>query len=285
MNNSNEPNLKIILDSTSGYSKLALEKNNFAFIPQKVIIDDQEFFDGDNIDLKKLIELQKGANKVQTSQPSYGQLLETIEHFSKSNKYVIFIPMNKGISSTYDVAAKASENFENVAVIPNSLFGTAMVDAATRAKEAFDKTHKIQDAINAIQYVNENALCYIAPKNLDAFIKGGRLKGGKRFILEKAHLIPRLLIRDEGIKVTGIKRNVSKLIISIVERIINKIGKDNINDYHWEIIHTYDTGMNKIAEQTLKSVGVKEILKIPAATIIGIHTGIGALAINVWPKN
>lgn len=280
----NIKDLKIILDSTSGYSKIALEKNGFSFIPQQVIIDDKQYRDGDNINLKTTIELMESATKSQTSQPSYGELVEKIKKLATEYKYVIFIPMNKGISSTYEVAAKVADNFDNVAVIPNRLFGTAMIDAATRGKEAFLKEHKIQDAINAIHHVNDNSHCYICPKNLDAFIRGGRLSGGKRFILERAHLIPRLLIKDEGIKVSGVKRNVSKLITSSIEKIINKIGKDNINDYHWEIIHTYEQSMIKIAQQALKSIGIKDFLTTPAASIIGIHTGIGAIAINAWPK-
>ncbi len=277
--------LKIILDSTSGQSKIELEKNGFGFIPQQVILDDKQYRDGDNIDLKKTIELMKTSTKIQTSQPSYGEMVEDIKKFAQEYKYVIFLPMNKGISSTYEVAAKVSDEMNNVAVIPNRLFGTAMFDAAKRAIAAFKKSYKIQDAINAIHFVNDNSYCFICPKNLDALISGGRLRGGKKFILEKAGLIPLLLIKDEGIKVRGVKRSVTKLIMSAVEKMIGLIGKENIDNYHWEIHHTYDQSMIKISEQIFKTVGIKNFIKTPTASIIGIHTGIGALAINAWPKD
>lgn len=281
--NTNE--LKIILDSTSGYSKSTLEKNGFAFIPQQVIIDDKQYLDGENIELKETIKLMEASSKVQTSQPAYGNLVEIIKELAQKYQFVIFMPMNKGISSTYEVAAKIADEFDNVAVIANSLFGSAMIDAATRANDTFIKNQKIQDAINVVEHVNDNSLCYIAPKNLDGFIRGGRLRGSKRFILTRVNLLPRLLIKNEGIKVSGVKRSFSKLISSIVEKIISKIGREKIEDYHWEIIHTYDKETIEIAEKNLKAIGVKQFLKTPAPSIVGIHAGIGSLAINVWPKN
>ncbi|XP_023210727.1 uncharacterized protein LOC111613608 [Centruroides sculpturatus] len=273
--------LQIILDSFTGYSEKKLTGLGFTFVPQLISIDDKTYQDGRDITLKQVLQQISQAKKVHTSQVPQVLLEETFAELAKKFEHVIYIPINSGISSTYQSAMQVAQSMPNVHIAHVRLVSTALVDTANRAVSDYEKYRDIKKTLNLIETISHASHCYFAPKNLEGFIRGGRLKGTKKFILQKTGLIPRLVLRDEGIKVNGVKRSLAKNVFSSVERIVHAIGQSRVQDYYWEIVHTFDQDTIKIARQALEAIGVNKPLETPAASIIAAHTGIGAIGINV----
>ncbi|WP_127942597.1 DegV family protein [Mycoplasma sp. ATU-Cv-703] len=276
--------LQIVLDSFTGYSEKKLTSLGFTFVPQLISIDEHTYQDGRDITLKQVVEKIKNAKKIHTSQVPQGLLEETFAELSKKFAHVIYIPINSGVSSTYQSAVQVSQKFPNVHIANVRLVGTALVDTASRAIDDYEKNRDIKKTLTLIESISHASHCYFAPKNLEGFIRGGRLKGTKKFILQKTGLIPRLVLRDEGIKVNGVKRSLAKNVFSSVEKIIHAIGQAQVHDYYWEIVHTFDQDTIKIARQALEAIGVIKPIETPVPAIVAAHTGIGAIGINVWPK-
>jgi fatty acid-binding protein DegV len=115
---------------------------------------------------------------------------------------------------------------------------------------------------------------------MEGFRKGGRLGNKSQYILDKIKIIPILEYTDK-IRAKGIRRTVKKALIKTVDRILDAI--DNVNNYQFRIIHTYDQGMIDISKKILEEKNIKNIIIEPACGITTIHTGSSTVSISAMP--
>ncbi len=276
--------LGILLDSFSGRTKSEIEELGFEYVPQSIIIDGRPFLEGIDIELKTDYEKINNASDIKTSMPSIGSIIEKFEVMSKEYENVIYIPMQKGLSSTYSVAWNAAKEHQNVYLVDSKLIGSGIIDIASRAVTMAEGGMDIVDVIKSIENISKKSVSYIVPKDVSALIRSGRLSGAKKIIMEKAKLIPRLLLTDDGFKVTGISKNFSKTCKGVVDKIIEEIGVKKVKDYNWEIVGTGAERSTVIAEGALKFKGILKISKSLTSVGVAAHSGIGAVGITAWPK-
>ncbi|MCK5945911.1 MAG: DegV family protein [Mycoplasmataceae bacterium] len=277
--------LGILLDSFSGLSKKEINKLGFEYISQTTIFDGKTYHDGVDLILKDSIELVKNAKDVKSSMPAIGLVTNKLDVMSKKYENVIYFAMNKGMSSTYSTGAAAASEFQNVTVIANKLVGLAIVEASLKMSEAMNKNGKsLKEALAMMQSISDNSYSYVIPKDVSAVIRSGRLSGVKKVIMEKAKLIPRLKVTEEGFKLDSTKRNFGKMIKSAVQKIVDKIGKSNINKYNWELITTGDKSSDQKVKNAFEESGIKDFKTSWATIGVAAHTGIGAIGIQVWKK-
>ncbi len=275
--------IAIIVDSFSGFSKAEVEKLGLDYINHTVILNGKSYKEGIEIKLEDSIEDIQNDLKAKTSMPAIGVVLEAYEKLSKEFDQVIYIPMNKGLSSTYSTAFAASNDFDNVNVISTSLVSASLIETAVEMKKLISAGKSIDEATKFLRKVESTAHAYVIPKNVDALIRSGRLTSAKKFVMQKAKLIPKLEVTMEGFKLVKVGRNMGKIIRSTVEKVIKEI-QDDVNNYIWEVIHTGDLKTKLKVIEAFKEVGVIKIKETWSASAIAIHTGIGAIGINVWKK-
>lgn len=278
--------LGIVLDSFSGYSKKELKQMGIEYINQTTIVDGVSYKDGIDIIFKEEggFKLINEGKDIKSSMPAIGLVTEKLEAMSKQYENVIYFTMNKGISSTYSTGVAAASDLKNVHVISNKLISTAMTDASIRAIKLMKEGKTIKETLEFIQELSDTSFGVVIPKDVSGLVNSGRVVGAKKLIFEKGNLIPSLLVVEDGFKVKAIKRNFNKSVKGTVEKIIQKIGKGNINKYNWEVIHTGDqTTKNKVV-LAFKEKGINNYSENWASLTIAAHTGIGAIGISVWKK-
>ncbi len=273
----------IIVDSFTGYSKASVEKLGLEYINHLVILNGQPLKEGIEIELKNKIEEIKADTNAKTSMPAIGVVIEKYEELSKKYDKVIYLPMNKGFSSTFSTAFAASAEFDNISVVETSLVATGIITIAQEMIKMIESGKTEQEAIAYLRKVEETAESFVIPKNLDSLIKNGRLVSAKKFVMQKAKLIPRLEVVMEGFKVSKVGRNMGKLIKATVEKIAKAIESD-FAAYTWEVIWTGDTKTRDKVIEAFKSVGITKFKETWSSSVIAVHTGIGAIGINVWKK-
>lgn len=277
--------LGILLDSFSGLSKKEYEQMGFEYVNQIVILDGEVFKEGIDGTFKDLQDKILKANDIKTSMPAIGLVVEKFEECKDKYENLIFIPMNKGMSSTYSTAAAASQDFKNIHVVANKFIGHAAIYYAKKAIEMAERGIDIKQIIQYLSDASKHTEAYVIPSAIDQIVKSGRLSGVKKFILQKGHLTPRLYISDEGIVTKGVKRSFSKAIDSSVDKVIESIGgPEKINDFIWEIVHTFGEDEIKLAEKLMNEKGIKEINKVSVSAATGAYNDKGSLGINAYKK-
>ncbi|WKX02665.1 DegV family protein [Candidatus Mycoplasma mahonii] len=273
----------ILVDSFCGFSKKEVEKMGLEYINHSTIIFDKVYKEGIEIELKDSFEdIQKDLG-AKTSLPSVGLFIEKFEEISNKYENIVYLPMNKGLSSTFSVAMAAAADFPKISVIENKLVSSSTTYTSLEAIKMVNNGASIEEAINFINETSNNTFVYVIPKDLDALIRSGRLNNAKKFIMQKSKLIPRLDLGLDGIKVTKVGRNFGKIVKSSVTKIVKSIDH-KIENYNWEVIHSGIKKTSDIVVNAYHEAGIKDVIKSWTSSVVAIHTGIGAICINVFPK-
>lgn len=271
----------MIVDSYSGLNKKQAEKEGYLYIPQLVTIDGKEYRDGDNIIMENAVELIENYESFKTSAPPVGEIMNVIEENASKYDYILYWPMNKGITSTYNTVRNITNDYDNVFAIDTKMYCAPLLKTIKNVKRMLEKDKTMDEVFAYIKKNNDATIEYLVPKNVNSMIKGGRLKGAKKIIMEKGKLIPKMKFTDNGIRPTAFKRNFGKLVRKTVQSMASDLH--NPSDYEWQVIHTGDFSAVKIAEEELASLGLTNTRNwIPA--VVTVHMGVGGIGISAFPK-
>ena len=275
--------IAIIVDSFTGFSKKEIEGLGLLYINHTVILKGKSYKEGIEMELKDCFQDLDEDLTSKTSMPSIGIVIDLFEKLSKEYEKVIYLPMNKGFSSTFSTASAASNDFDNISVVETSLITRGLVNTGIEMKEMIEGGKSVEEAITFLRKVEETSYSYVIPQNVDALVRGGRLNTAKKIIMQKGRLIPRLEVIMDGFKLSKVGRNMNKVIKSTVAKIL-KATNEKPNNYNWEVIFAGNEKTKKYVTDAFKEIGVTKFEESWTSSVIAVHTGTGAIGINVWKK-
>ena len=275
--------IAIIVDSFTGYSKKQVEDLGLLYINHTVILNNKPYKEGIEIELKDCVQEVAADFTAKTSMPSIGIVIDLFEELSKEYDQVIYLPMNKGFSSTFSTASAASNDFDNITVVETKMVAKGLLETGVKMKSMMEEGKTVKEAINFLRTTEETSYSYVIPQNVDALVRGGRLNSAKKVIMQKGKLIPRLEVVMEGFKTSKIGRNMNKVIKSTVAKVLKAIdGKHEL--FNWEVIYAGTEKTRDFVINAFKEVGVTTYTESWASSVIAVHTGVEAIGINVWKK-
>lgn len=87
----------ILTDTNSGLSKKEAENIGIYVIPMPVLIDEEVFYEGENLTEEEFYEALTSGKDVTTSQPSPADVIDTWEMlFEDGYDEIVYIPMSSG---------------------------------------------------------------------------------------------------------------------------------------------------------------------------------------------
>lgn len=277
--------LAIVLDSFCGRGKKEIEKNKDHFyIPLKVYVDGKEFLDdGETYSFEEAMKLINKAKDVKTSQPSPATIEDTFKDLSEKYENVIYLSVGTPLSGTYQTASMIANEFKNVHVVDSCLVGKAFLELSDHLIDTAAKDIDIKDILkHAREYATESPT-YVIPKNIDAFVRGGRLSRAVTAMLQKLKAVPIIGYEDtKKLHKKMVKRSGQKAVHYAVEKIV-EFGKQNKKDYVYIITHTLDKELVDIAVKCFKEHKITPIVEL-ATGIINAHVGDGAISIGLFEK-
>jgi fatty acid-binding protein DegV len=119
--------IKMMFDSSVGMSKQEIESKGAIFSPIIIEIDGKDYEDGVNIDEAKLEDfMNNGEHIYRTAAISQGRLAETFREGLKEADAIVFLPISKGLSSSYNNAAMVAkeEEFKGKVFVIESLYAS-----------------------------------------------------------------------------------------------------------------------------------------------------------------
>lgn len=279
--------LAIIVDSFSGRSKKEVEKMpNHFFLALRIIINGKEYKDGIDQSKSDLMELSNKNSDIKTSQPSPAEIEELFKKLSKEYENVIYLVTPPCLSGTNQTAQMIANDFKNIYVVPGVAVGSAYFELSQYLLKESEKGTNIKELVTFSQkYVNDLPT-FVIPKDVQAFVRGGRMGKSLSLIFDKMRLIPIILMDD----LTKLKKKaVKKTGRKAAEYAINKLleimqnSKAKIKDYQFLICYTLDNAFAKkaIAMMKERKFNVKTELTTP---ITNAHTGNGAYSIGAYRK-
>ena len=281
--------IAILTDTKSGIIKKTAQEMVVFVITMPVIIDDETFFEGENITEAEFYDaLQKG-KKITTSQPSPGSVLEMWEELLESGyEQIVYIPMTSGLSKSCETAMGLAKSYEGrVFVVDNHRISVPLKEsvlAALKMADAGMSGDKIKASLEETAY---HCSIYIMVETLEYLKKGGRITPAAAMIGSVLNIKPVLTIQGEKLdsfaKVRGTKKGHKVMIEAIRRDLETRFAGEDLT--HLRIA---TAGANLTEEQIadwkasiLQEFPGAEVYYDPLSVSIGSHTGPGATGIGI----
>lgn len=282
---------KIILsaDSTCDLPSSLIKKYNVQIIPLYINLNGKEYKDSIDINPDYIFDYYN-KNKVlpTTASPN---LLDYIRHFEKwnSDEYVILhITLGSGISSTYQNAILAANEFENVNVIDSNALSSASSLLLLRASDLIKEGKNISEIVEILEREKDLLEISFVIDSLTYLREGGRLSALQAFGANLLSIKPSIEVKNEkhGQMEVGNKYR-GKLPKVLRKYISDKL--ENRNDINTKRLFITHSGASKeILDLTVNAVkeyqDFEEIIINRAGCTITTHCGENTVGLMYFSK-
>lgn len=279
----------ILTDTNSGIYSDEAQRLGIYVMPMPVIINSKTYFEGVNLTEDQLMEALVDGEKVSTSQPAIGDLLDTWDRLLKEYDQVVYIPMSSGLSNSCDAAkAMALEYNEKVFVVDNHRISVTQRMSVIKAKEMADCGIDGKEIQKRLEREAYNATIYVSVNTLEFLKKGGRITPAAATIGSVLNIKPVLSIQGEKLesfaKVRGSMKKCEEKMISACKKDLASRFKDAPADK----IHIGGAGAGLSEQETMQWIDMleqefpgMEVFYNPLTASISTHTGPGAVGIGI----
>ena len=273
--------IKIISDSTCDLPKELLEKHDISIVPLTVVKDDEAFSDGISITTEDIFaHVAAGGNLCTTAAVGVLDYQEKFAEFADKYDAVIHINISSELSSSYQNATLAADEFDNVVTIDSRNLSTGQGLVVLKACE-------LSESASSVEEIKEKLLDFI-PKvessflidRLDYMVKGGRCSTVAALGANLLGLKPCIEVKDGKMSVVKKYRgNYARSLASYVkERLTNR---DDLDTKYLFVTYT------PISDECTKSVEAavaecsdfENTFWAKAGCTISCHCGPGTLGV------
>lgn len=274
-------NIKITSDSTCDLSKELLDKHNISLVPLTVIKDDKPYTDGVTITTDEIFaHVAAGGNLCSTTAGSMGEYLEEFKKYADSYDAVIHISLSSDLSSSYQNACLAAEEFTNVAVIDSRNLSTGQGLVVLKACELAGSVSSVEEIKEKLNEFTPKVEASFLVDHLDYLVKGGRCSSVAALGANLLNLKPCIEVKDGKMGVVKKYRgNYSKCLGAYVkDRLSNRDDLDRTNLFVTrtpvsdECLQAVENAVNEYAD-------FENIYWTMAGCTISCHCGPGTLGV------
>ena len=259
---------------------------DISVFPLNVIIDGEEYLDGDATMQTKLKDAMRGGSDIKTSTPPLGIITEYFENlFAKGYDHIIHFTISSKLSSMYELFCNvANQNFAGkLTIIDAYSISTIMLSHVFYAYEEAGKGTALEEIVeNTKKRILNNPIIFV-PENLTALKNGGRLSPAAAAIGTILGIKPVIVLEDGELKKSEVVRNVKRAFCERIEKL--KVEYP-ITDYDWSLLgfDPNESTIDYIYEQIKKAVPQCDVITGVLPINVCAHCGPGTIGIIVSPK-
>lgn len=283
--------IAVVTDSNSGITQRQAKELGVFVLPMPVIIDNETYYEGINIDRKQFYEKLPKSTTVSTSQPSPEDTMELWNVLLKSYDAIVHIPMSCNLSGGFQTATMLAQDFEGkVQVVNNQRISVTQRQSVLDALELIEHGMSAEEIKEFLEKDKFNSSIYIMVDTLYYLKKGGRITPAAAALGTILKLKPVLQIQGEKIdafaKARTPNQGKSIMINAIKDDIEMRFGGISKNNGMWlQIAHTESEQAAEILKQELLDIFPDYPVYIDHLPLnVACHTGPGALGIACCKK-
>ena len=296
--------IKVITDSSAGFSKEEALKYNVTVLPLTLSYDNKDYLDGIDITTDEFYKMffenqerrglarldvlglfskdEKGFPK--TSMVTPPKFEEEYKKILEEGYTPVVIPISKKLSGTLQSAIIARDMLDNPedVIVEDSQSALGAVKVMIKALLMKEYETK-EDVIKEIDYLRKHLNFYAVPETLAYLAKGGRLGKFSARVGNFLHFKPVIQLDFEGVLVPIDKPRGLKHAFKAID---NYLSVNEI-DFNYPVEFGYSTkeeNVNALIE-ACKSKLVGEYTIGQISPVVGVHVGPGASALFYIAKN
>lgn len=280
--------IAFVTDSGSGLSASWWKSRGIFSLPLQITAGGTSYDEGETISYQQVIDRLHNEEVMKTSMPAYGKIVALFEQIKEEGYEAIFaVPICKGLSGTLDAMESAATDL-GLQFYGFDCYATAVVQShcILTAKQMYDEGKSIDEILERLSGIADSCDTILLVNDLQNMKRGGRLTpiaaalGG---LLKIKPILHDNKETDGRVDVLEKVRTMSKAQDKVIERMKN-IGVQP--DYDFTVAHV---DAREPAEAYAKKIsdafGGAAIRIIDLVSAVGVHTGLGCLAVQVFdPK-
>lgn len=282
----------IITDSNSGITQSEAKELGIFVLPMPFYMDGEEYFEDITLTQEQFYEKMESGADISTSQPSLYSVTSLWDEVLEEYEEIVHIPMSSGLSSSYEMAAAVSEEYEGrVVVVDNQRISVTQRQSVLDAVTMVNQGKRAAEIKTYLEDVKGDASIYITLNTLYYLKKGGRLTPAAAALGTLLQIKPVLQLQGGKLDSFSKSRTMKKAKTIMTEAILkdceDRLGAtENFDNIHFYVV--YSGTSDEAAQEFLAEV--KALYPDTDVTLAGLslsvacHIGYGALAIACTKK-
>ena len=273
---------KVIIasDSTCDLSPELIEKYSIKILPLSVRLGENDYKDGVDVTPDDIYEhYRKTGELPKTAAVNVSDFADFFESATEAGSEVVVFTISALMSSTYNNARLASEDFNGVYAVDTKNLSTGGGLLVLKAADMAAEGYTAEDIAKACEALTDKVDASFVIDDLEFLYKGGRCSALERFGANLLKLKPCITVKDAKMGVGKKYRgNFADVLPKYVEDRIgdgSEIEKDRVFVTHAGC----DMNIVNGCVEQVKAVGFKEVLITRAGCTISSHCGQNTLGV------
>ena len=213
--------IKLIVDCTCEVGAAEARELGFISMPMRMIIDDQEYLAGENLDNDTFYQmLGQSKSFPKTMQINANDYLQVIKPILDAGDEVFVMTVSSGLSGTYNSLTQAASelNSPHLTIFDSQTFTLAYYALVMEARKMIQAGATMAELTAAMEKLRERVRIYFIADTTKYLVKGGRISFVKGLLAETLHLKPIIGVVDKklqmvakGIGYNAAKRQITRL--------------------------------------------------------------------------
>lgn len=276
-------NKQIIIssDSTCDLSKELVDRYQIRIQPMGISLGDQIYRDGVDITPDMIYaHHEKTGQLPKTSAINVVEALEYFEELTKDGSAVIHFTISSSMSSTYNNACVAAQEFENVYVVDAKNLSTGSGLLVLAAAEMAQEGMEAQQIVEKLNDLEDRVDASFVVDNLEYLVKGGRCSALAAFGANLLQLKPCISVKNGAMGVG--KKYRGKFEKVLLTYVADRLA--DAEDICLDRVFVTHAGcdpkvVESVAEAVKNTLPFREILVTRAGCTVSSHCGANTLGV------
>lgn len=267
----------ISTDSPADVPAEIRERYDIRVIPLHIILDDDCFEDGVNIQPDDLYAFYKKTGRLpKTSAVSVAEYTDFFKELTQDGSSVVHISFSSALSATHQNARLAAEDFDNVYIVDSKSLSTGIALLAIKAAQLAQDGLDAKTIAHEMEYKREKVVTTFILDKLEFLYKGGRCSGVAMLGANVLGIKPSIVMVDGNLQVG--KKYRGKLencqmqyVRDLLEQYAGRIDTDRA--FLSRTAGVSDEQMKALQKEIHKTLKFKEYIVSTVGCTITSHCG------------
>ena len=267
----------ISTDSPADVPAEIRERYDIRVIPLHIILDDDCFDDGVNIQPDDLYAFYKKTGRLpKTSAVSVAEYTDFFKELTQDGSSVVHISFSSALSATHQNARLAAEDFDNVYIVDSKSLSTGIALLAIKAAQLAQDGLDAKTIAHEMEYKREKVVTTFILDKLEFLYKGGRCSGVAMLGANVLGIKPSIIMVDGklqvGKKYRGKLENCQmQYVRDLLEQYAGRIDTDRA--FLSRTAGVSDEQMKALQKEIHKTLKFKEYIVSTVGCTITSHCG------------
>ena len=267
----------ISTDSPADVPAEIRERYDIRVIPLHIILDDDYFEDGVNIQPDDLYVFYKKTGRLpKTSAVSVAEYTDFFKELTQDGSSVVHISFSSALSVTHQNARLAAEDFDNVYIVDSKSLSTGIALLAIKAAQLAQDGLDAKTIAHEMEYKREKVVTTFILDKLEFLYKGGRCSGVAMLGANVLGIKPSIVMVDGklqvGKKYRGKLENCQmQYVRDLLEQYAGRIDTDRA--FLSRTAGVSDEQMKALQKEIHKTLKFKEYIVSTVGCTITSHCG------------